>query len=98
MNLFQNYTGLLIDILMAVQEELKFSYTLIPSTDGIYGSLDRISGQWTGQIGQLQRKEIDFSIMDLTILLNRAMVWFFAHFIFKPSNSDVARRMKQFKE
>ena len=83
MNLFQNYTGLLIDILMAVQEELKFSYTLIPSTDDIYGSLDRISGQWKGQIGQLQRKEIDFSIMDLTVLLDRAMVWFFAHFIFR---------------
>ena len=64
---------MLFDILNAIQSELKFNYTLVKSKDGKYGKLDQ-SKQWNGQIGLVQREEIDFSIMDLTVLLERSEV------------------------
>ena len=64
---------MLFDILNAIQSELKFNYTLVKSKDEKYGKLVQ-SKQWNGQIGLVQREEIDFSIMDLTVLLERSEV------------------------
>ena len=66
----------MFEILMAIQSELKFNYMLIKSEDLKYGTLDKSKG-WTGQIGLVQRGEIDFSIMDHTILLERSKVFSF---------------------
>jgi len=46
---------------------------MIPSEDNKYGGLSG-NGTWWGQIGSLHRKEIDLSIMDLSILHDRAQV------------------------
>ena len=64
---------MLYDLLSLVQGELNFSYSLIPSKDGKYGSLKTNVG-WTGQIGLLQGNELDLSIIDLTVLLERSKV------------------------
>ena len=46
------YEGLFIDILNNLAKDLKFNYVL--RTDSRhYGSLDNISGNWSGIIGQL---------------------------------------------
>jgi hypothetical protein len=47
---------------------------MVPTKDMKYGSFNETSGKWNGIIGMLQRKEIDFSLMDLTILAERSQV------------------------
>ena len=61
-------------MLRAVQSELNFTFDLIKSDDNVYGDLDQ-DGTWRGQIGLVQRREIDFSIMDLYIVHERIQVY-----------------------
>ncbi len=68
---FQVYRGLLYDIFSAVQSEMNFSYTLIPTATT--GSLNN-QNNWTGLIGMIARNEVDFSVNDLTVLLSRSKV------------------------
>ena len=60
-------------MLMAVQDELNFTYDLVQSNDLAYGALDA-DNKWRGQIGYVQNRIIDLSVMDLTIMLERAQV------------------------
>ena len=46
------YEGLLIDILNKLAKDLNINYVLRANA-GDYGSLDNISGNWSGIIGQL---------------------------------------------
>ena len=64
---------MLYHLLTAVQKELNFSYTMVESHQAKYGGKLE-NGSWSGQIGALWRREIDFSVMDLTIMLERAEV------------------------
>jgi hypothetical protein len=50
---------------------------MVPSNDVIYGRLDESTGNWSGIIGMLQRKEVDLTIMDITILQERSQVEMF---------------------
>ena len=61
-------------MLVFVQSELNFSFTLVPSKNGRYGTYDQRNKEWTGQIGMLQKGEIDFSVMDLTVNPERSEV------------------------
>ena len=70
----------MFEILSAVQAELNFTYDLIDSDDTSYGALD-INNEWRGQIGFVQNRIIDLSIMDLTVMLKRAQVSFPLKFI-----------------
>jgi len=45
----------------------------VPSKDGKYG-IQTKNNEWTGQIGLVQRSELDLSIMDLTVLFERSKV------------------------
>jgi len=45
----------------------------VESNNGKFGTMLK-NGSWTGQIGALDKKEIDLSIMDLTIMHSRAKV------------------------
>ena len=65
----------MFEILSAVQAELNFTYDLIDSDDTSYGALD-INNEWKGQIGFVQKRIVDLSIMDLTVMLKRAQVSF----------------------
>ena len=69
----QTLSGYLIDVFRIVQAELKFNYTLMRSPDGIYVTQNK-RNEWNGQIGLLEKNELDFSIMDLTVLLERSKV------------------------
>ena len=70
--LFQNFTGFLFDIFDLVQKSLNFSYTFIPSVDGSFGSHNGTG--WTGLMGMVARKEVDFAINDLSVGYDRSMV------------------------
>ena len=62
-------------LLKMIQSELYFNYSLVPSLDGSHGMLLNNETNWSGQIGLLQRKELDLSIMDLTFTNERAQVY-----------------------
>ena len=70
--MFQNFTGFLYNIFDLVQKSLNFSYTFIPSVDGSYGSPNGTG--WTGLVGMVARKEVDFAINDLSVVYDRSMV------------------------
>ena len=61
-------------LLMAVQKELNFSFTMVESPGKFGTKLE--NGSWSGQIGAVQRREIDISVMDLTVTYERAEVNF----------------------
>ena len=68
---------MLVKLLKMIQSELNFNYSLVPSPDGSHGTLLNEENYWSGQIGLLQRKELDLSIMELTFTHERAQVIFF---------------------
>ena len=68
----QSFDGMLYHLLVAVQNELNFSFTLVESYGKFGTKLG--NGYWSGQIGAVQRREIDISIMDLTVMYERAQV------------------------
>lgn len=57
----------------SLEEILNFTSVMVPSFDGKYGIIDA-NGTWNGEIGRLDQHKIDFSIMDLTVLYDRAQV------------------------
>ncbi len=70
-SIFQVHSGLLVDILRTVHSEMNFSYTLIPIE--MTGLLND-ENEWTGLVGMVAKNEVDFTVMDLTILSSRLKV------------------------
>ena len=71
--LLQEVFGLFGHLLSTLKQNLNFSTELVASENRHYGGKSG-NGSWSGLIGRLQRAEIDFSIMDITILQDRAEV------------------------
>ena len=66
--------GAFFDVLKLVQNELNFTYELVPYLATSYGEYNESIGEWTGVIGELKRNEINFTVTDMSILLDRAQV------------------------
>ena len=64
---------MMIKLLKVLQREMNFSYSLVEPEGTTFGSKLK-NGSWNGLFGSLQRKEVDLTIMDLTILLERTEV------------------------
>lgn len=47
------YTGLCIDLLDKLQEEMKFRYTIQESPGNVYGAPDVFTGEWNGMVRYL---------------------------------------------
>jgi len=47
------YTGLCIDLLDKLQEEMKFRYTIEESPGNVYGAPDVFTGEWNGMVRYL---------------------------------------------
>ena len=56
------YKGLCMDLLLRLQADLKFSFTLYIVEDGNYGAIDEETGDWNGLVGDLI-KEVCSSLM-----------------------------------
>jgi len=55
---------------------------MVPSKATTYGEYNKSQAQWTGLIGELRRNEVDFIVTDMSILIDRAQVYFFNPDIF----------------
>ena len=55
------YSGLYIDYLNLLADDLNFTYSIVEPEDGVYGSDFDGDGQWNGIIGMAQRGEIDIN-------------------------------------
>lgn len=62
----QMYEGFGIDLIQAIATMCKFRYE-IEVTKIEYGKEDPITKQWTGVMGKIINKEVDFAIGDITI-------------------------------
>ena len=65
------YSGLHIDCLNLLAEDLNFTYSIVEPEDGLYGSDFDGDGQWNGIIGMAQRGEIDIGLAPFTQTVER---------------------------
>ncbi|CAH1273760.1 GRIK3 [Branchiostoma lanceolatum] len=65
------YSGLCIDLLKWLSEQLGFRYRLFHVADDKFGNKDRNTGRWNGVIGDLVYKKADMAVTDLTITAER---------------------------
>ena len=49
----KTYSGLCIDLLNKLQEEMKFRYTIEESPGNVYGAPDVFTGEWSGMVRYL---------------------------------------------
>ena len=68
---FQVLDGVFSEVLKILQSQLNFTYTVVPSLAPTVGKYEESLGRWTGLIGELQRQEMDFVVMDMNVLLER---------------------------
>ncbi|XP_078377925.1 glutamate receptor ionotropic, kainate 3-like [Oculina patagonica] len=67
------YEGYCIDLLNELARNLKFSYEIYPSPDGLYGAKTE-NGTWDGIIGELISKRAEIGLSGLTITERRERV------------------------
>ena len=67
------YTGIMARLLNIIASKINVTCVIKPSKDGLYGA-KRKDGSWSGVIGELQRKEVDFSLADLYVTSERSVV------------------------
>ena len=70
---FKTYTGLLAQLFNIIASEINCTYIIKPSMDGLFGAKNT-DGSWSGVVGELQRKELDFSLADLSVTSERSKV------------------------
>ena len=58
--------GIFPDILNEMSSVLNFTYEMVPSFDGNYGSVDS-NGSWNGLIKMILDKRVDFSMSLLSV-------------------------------
>ena len=68
------YEGFNVDLIQALSELLGFNYTIQLVADGEYGTHDRVKGEWSGMIGELQSQKADIVVADMTITYKREQV------------------------
>ncbi|XP_078376095.1 glutamate receptor 4-like isoform X2 [Oculina patagonica] len=68
-----SYEGYCIDLLNELARNLKFSYEIYPSPDGLYGAKTE-NGTWDGIIGELISKRAEIGLSGLTITERREKV------------------------
>ncbi|XP_020619404.1 glutamate receptor 4-like [Orbicella faveolata] len=67
------YEGYCIDLLNELARNLKFTYEIYHSPDGLYGA-EKENGTWNGMIGELVNKRADIAVAALTITERRDKV------------------------
>ena len=57
----QFYGGIFAEVFKELARSLNFSFTVTKPSDGEWGSL-KDDGTWSGMVGQLQTKQVDFGM------------------------------------
>ena len=65
------YEGFNVDLIEEISQILGFNYTIKLVADGNYGSYDKVKGEWSGMIGELQTQKADLVVADITITYER---------------------------
>ena len=65
------YEGFNVDLIEEISQILGFHYTIKLVADGNYGSFDKVKGEWSGMIGELQSQKADLVVADITITYER---------------------------
>ncbi|KAK2139587.1 hypothetical protein LSH36_1706g00022 [Paralvinella palmiformis] len=77
-----HFGGMAIEMLEELARRLNFTYTLSRVPDGQFGN-SKPDGNWTGLIGQLQRKEVDMCVASLSVTEQRKTVIDFVEYYFE---------------
>lgn len=67
------YTGYCIDLLNELAKNLKFTYEIYTSPDGLYGA-ETENGTWNGIVGELMNKRADIAAAAITVTERREKV------------------------
>ncbi|XP_046561980.1 glutamate receptor ionotropic, delta-1-like [Haliotis rubra] len=84
------YQGMCIEMLKVLQEALNFTYTLFENKDKTWGTVE--NGSWIGMVGELQRREADLALADVTIHYQRDQVVDFVLPAFGTEVTDIVYR------
>nr|XP_058964192.1 glutamate receptor 2-like [Pocillopora verrucosa] len=68
-----HYKGYCIDLLDELAKNLKFTYEIYLSPDGMYGA-ELENGTWNGMIGELVGKRADIAVASLTVTESREKI------------------------
>ena len=86
------YSGLYIDYLNILADNLNFTFSTVEPEDGVYGSDFDGDGQWDGIIGMAQRGEIDIGLAPFTQTVERRKAVDYLEYV---SYSGLAMLMKR---
>ena len=67
----ERFEGFGVELIHELSLMLGFNYTFRLQDDGVYGSLNRDTGQWNGMMRELLEWRADLAITDLTITSDR---------------------------
>ncbi|ELU16508.1 hypothetical protein CAPTEDRAFT_185470 [Capitella teleta] len=67
------YRGIDVELINVLAEKLNFTYSVVPSVDGLWGGQDP-NGTWDGMIGMLMRQEVDIAASGISMTLPRLKV------------------------
>lgn len=67
-------SGLMVDLLGLIQNNLGFNYELYLVPDGKYGAVDDSTGRWNGMIGEVLYGHADMALGSITINAQRSQV------------------------
>ena len=62
--------GIFVDVFKELSRLLNFSYTTIVPSDGEWGVL-KDDGTWSGMVGQLHNKSVDFGMLLLGLIMEQ---------------------------
>ncbi len=68
------------DIWKSLQRVFNFTYTVVPSIDGEWGSLLE-DGSFNGMVGMVERSEVDVGISSFFLTTDRARVTDFSNIV-----------------
>ena len=67
------YSGIYYDVIQEFSRYLNMSYSIVLPQDGAWGHITE-NGTWSGLVGQLANREVDFVITPLTVSFIRSQV------------------------
>jgi hypothetical protein len=72
-NMYKNYWGYEIDLLVEISRVLNFTYTIVNPADGLWGNIED-NGKWSGLVNEASSGAVDFVMSSVMIMYSRHQV------------------------